>query len=168
MVDVGVRRRPGIASESPNVPLRGSPPVSTQEAWSASDKTSTGDSPELSPALTASLQLTASLLDEQERVQKGPLAVDVVLGGYHWIVTRTEETPIRSICSELSPRELEIARMVAVGLTNRAIASVLEISPWTVGTHLRRVFSKLEVNSRAAMVALIIQRGIDTQTLPIG
>ena len=53
----------------------------------------------------------------------------------------------------LSPREEEIVRMVARGCTNRMIASVLDISEWTVGTHLRRVFSKLEVNSRAAMVA---------------
>ena len=53
----------------------------------------------------------------------------------------------------LSLREEEIVRMVARGCTNRMIASVLDISEWTVGTHLRRVFSKLEVNSRAAMVA---------------
>ena len=56
----------------------------------------------------------------------------------------------------LSPREEEIVRMVARGCTNRMIASVLDISEWTVGTHLRRVFSKLEVNSRAAMVARLL------------
>jgi DNA-binding CsgD family transcriptional regulator len=54
----------------------------------------------------------------------------------------------------LSPREGEIAHMVARGLTNRAIASALEISLWTVSTHLRRIFAKLGVNSRAEMVAL--------------
>src|SRR5438876_10872681 len=40
----------------------------------------------------------------------------------------------------LSPREREIARMVAKGYPNKAIAAVLEISTWTVGTHLRRIF----------------------------
>ncbi len=59
----------------------------------------------------------------------------------------------------LSPREEEIVRMVARGCTNRMIASVLDISEWTVGTHLRRVFSKLEVNSRAAMVARLFDEG---------
>jgi DNA-binding CsgD family transcriptional regulator len=43
--------------------------------------------------------------------------------------------------------------MVAKGYPNKAIASVLEISSWTVGTHLRRIFAKVSVNSRAALVA---------------
>jgi DNA-binding CsgD family transcriptional regulator len=57
----------------------------------------------------------------------------------------------------LSPREQEIARMVAKGYPNKTIAAVLEISSWTVGTHLRRMFAKLGVNSRAAMVAQLIR-----------
>jgi len=53
----------------------------------------------------------------------------------------------------LSPRELQIARRVADGATNRAIASSLDISLWTVSTHMRRIFAKLGVSSRAEMVA---------------
>jgi DNA-binding CsgD family transcriptional regulator len=53
----------------------------------------------------------------------------------------------------LSPRELQIARLVAAGATNRAIASSLDISLWTVSTHMRRIFAKLDVCSRAEMVA---------------
>jgi DNA-binding CsgD family transcriptional regulator len=56
----------------------------------------------------------------------------------------------------LSPREQEIARMVAKGYPNKTIAAVLEISPWTVSTHLRRVFAKLDVRTRAAMVARVL------------
>ncbi|GAA4620264.1 helix-turn-helix transcriptional regulator [Saccharopolyspora hordei] len=55
----------------------------------------------------------------------------------------------------LSPREREIARMVGLGYTNRAIAAVLEISLYTVSAHLRRIFTKLGVGSRAAMVAAL-------------
>jgi DNA-binding NarL/FixJ family response regulator len=53
----------------------------------------------------------------------------------------------------LTPREREIARLVACGQPNKAIAAQLEISSWTVGTHLRRIYSKLGVCCRAAMVA---------------
>jgi DNA-binding NarL/FixJ family response regulator len=53
----------------------------------------------------------------------------------------------------LSPREQQIARLVAEGSTNRMIASTLDISLWTVSTHIRRVFVKLDVRSRAEMVA---------------
>jgi DNA-binding CsgD family transcriptional regulator len=54
---------------------------------------------------------------------------------------------------ELSPREKDIARMIATGLPNKTIAAVLEISEWTVSTHLRRIFAKLGVSCRAAMVS---------------
>jgi len=60
----------------------------------------------------------------------------------------------------LSPREHEIVRMVAEGHPNKTIAAVLDISSWTVGTYLRRIFAKLGVGSRAAMVARLADRGL--------
>jgi DNA-binding CsgD family transcriptional regulator len=55
--------------------------------------------------------------------------------------------------ASLSSRELEIARMVAKGYTNKTVAAILDISSWTVDTHIRRIFRKLGVCSRSAMVA---------------
>jgi DNA-binding CsgD family transcriptional regulator len=60
---------------------------------------------------------------------------------------------------QLSPREQEIVRMVAKGHPNKVIADVLNISSWTVCTHLRRIFAKLGVGSRAAMVAQLLDTG---------
>jgi two-component system nitrate/nitrite response regulator NarL len=57
----------------------------------------------------------------------------------------------------LSPREKEIARLVAEGLPNKCIGEILEISTWTVATHLRRIFAKLSVNSRTAMIARLLE-----------
>jgi DNA-binding CsgD family transcriptional regulator len=59
----------------------------------------------------------------------------------------------------LSPREREIARMVAKGYPNKVIARVLEISSWTVSTHLRRIFAKLGVSTRASMIAELLGDG---------
>lgn len=60
----------------------------------------------------------------------------------------------------LSPREQEIVRLVAAGRPNKTIAKILEISPWTVNTHIRRVFAKMKVSSRAEMVACAINLGL--------
>ncbi len=49
--------------------------------------------------------------------------------------------------------EHEIVRMVAQGHPNKIIANALNISSWTVSTHLRHIFAKFGVGSRAAMVA---------------
>jgi DNA-binding CsgD family transcriptional regulator len=48
-------------------------------------------------------------------------------------------------------------RMVAQGHSNKIMADVLGISSWTVCTHLRRIFAKLGVGSRAAMVARLLE-----------
>ena len=74
--------------------------------------------------------------------------LDVEVGGVRLLALRSESP---SPLSLLSPREQEIARMVASGYPNKTIASVLEISSWTVASHLRRIFMKLQVSSRAAM-----------------
>ena len=56
------------------------------------------------------------------------------------------------VASRLSGRELEIAVLVAQGHKTKSIAFRLQISEWTVTTYLRRVFAKLDVDNRAAMV----------------
>ncbi|HEU5237954.1 MAG TPA: LuxR C-terminal-related transcriptional regulator, partial [Pyrinomonadaceae bacterium] len=68
------------------------------------------------------------------------------------------------LSSRLTLREMEIARLVAQGKTNARIAKRLRIRSWTVAIHLRRIFAKLEVNSRTAMVARLIEKGLLTPT----
>ncbi len=58
----------------------------------------------------------------------------------------------RELVTMLTERELEITTLVALGWPNKQIADHLHISEWTVSTHLRRIFAKLGVHSRAAMV----------------
>jgi DNA-binding CsgD family transcriptional regulator len=72
-----------------------------------------------------------------------------------------------AIRNVLSPRELEIARLVANGLPNKAIGAVLDISAWTVATHLRRIFAKLDVMSRAAMVGRLAELGALRDRRPV-
>jgi DNA-binding CsgD family transcriptional regulator len=80
--------------------------------------------------------------------------LDIEVDGIRCVLTTSKATPNR-----LSPREQEIARMVAEGYPTKTIASLLEISSWTVSTHLRRMFAKLGVGSRAAMIAKLLESG---------
>ena len=58
----------------------------------------------------------------------------------------------------LSPRELEVLRLVATGATNRAIAEKLVLSERTVDRHVSNIFGKLGVSSRAAATAYAFER----------
>ena len=83
--------------------------------------------------------------------------VDTEVDGYRYLLVRMPRPNRARI--QLSPREQEIVRMVAKGHPNKVIADVLNISSWTVCTHLRRIFAKLGVGSRAAMVAQLLEIG---------
>jgi DNA-binding CsgD family transcriptional regulator len=85
--------------------------------------------------------------------------LDVQVDGVRCLLMRVPPRPVRPPLL-LSPREREIARMVARGYPNKTIAHVLDISSWTVNTYLRRIFSKLNVGSRASMVARLMEEGL--------
>ncbi|MFI5593067.1 response regulator [Amycolatopsis sp. NPDC051758] len=59
----------------------------------------------------------------------------------------------------LTPRETQVLRLVARGLTNADIGRELHISETTVKTHLVRMFAKLEVGDRTAAVTVAMERG---------
>lgn len=60
----------------------------------------------------------------------------------------------------LSDREVEVTSLIAEGLGNKEIAARLEISTYTVASYLRRIFAKLDVSTRAQMVARAKDRGL--------
>jgi predicted ATPase/DNA-binding CsgD family transcriptional regulator/predicted negative regulator of RcsB-dependent stress response len=68
-------------------------------------------------------------------------------------------TPIPSqpYPNELTAREVEVLRLVAQGLSDSAVAERLVISPRTVQGHVRSIFNKIQVNSRAAATRYAIE-----------
>jgi DNA-binding CsgD family transcriptional regulator len=60
----------------------------------------------------------------------------------------------------LSPRELEVLRLLASGRTNRDIADELVVSEHTVARHVQNIFVKLEVSSRSAATAFAFEHGL--------
>ena len=64
----------------------------------------------------------------------------------------------QSAVPELSERQLEILKLIADGLTSKAISSKLEIGPDGVNAHLRTIFSKLGASSRTEAVAIALRK----------
>lgn len=61
---------------------------------------------------------------------------------------------------DLTAREKEVLRLVAAGLSNPEIAEYLTLSIYTVQTHLRSIFSKIDVKSRAAAVRYVFEHSL--------
>jgi len=60
----------------------------------------------------------------------------------------------------LAPREIEVLRLMAVGLSNGDIAIALRISPETVKTCVSRIFTKLDLRDRVHAVILAVRAGM--------
>ncbi len=106
------------------------------------------------PALSAT-----EAADELRRaVHAGRLdgeAADAVLGAAGHRVRRRREWP-----ASLSPREVEVLRLVARGLSNPEIARRLGVSPHTARHHVRHVYDKIGVSSRAAAALFAMQHDL--------
>jgi DNA-binding CsgD family transcriptional regulator len=64
----------------------------------------------------------------------------------------------QSASAELTPQELQVAKFVSRGLSNREVGEQLFLSPRTVDFHLRHVFTKLGISSRTELAALWPER----------
>ena len=92
-----------------------------------------------------------------------------VHAGELWIETRSvgslleklvkREVAQRQLSLDLTARELEIVRLVASGLRNKAIASALIVSEGTVKVHLHNVYRKLNVDSRLRLTLYAQKKG---------
>jgi DNA-binding NarL/FixJ family response regulator len=69
-------------------------------------------------------------------------------------------TPHPAPLAELTPRELEVLRLLARGLSNAEIARALFVGDATVKTHVARIFSKLDLHDRAQAVVLAYESGL--------
>lgn len=102
--------------------------------------------------------IASSHIDDEKLYSLVPSALGHLnFAGKHYIICNgQQEQPdqYHELMKLLTERELQIAALVALGWPNKQVANHLSISEWTVSSHLRRIFIKLNVDSRAAMVYL--------------
>jgi HD-GYP domain-containing protein (c-di-GMP phosphodiesterase class II) len=82
-------------------------------------------------------------------------AVDAVLAAAGHRVQRRREGP-----AGLTPREVEVLRLLAQGLSNKEIAVRLVISPKTAGNHIEHIYAKIDASSRATASLFAMQHGL--------
>jgi DNA-binding NarL/FixJ family response regulator len=88
-------------------------------------------------------------------------AINAVYAGRRYIPGHiAEHLAERMARSNLTARELSVLEMLAKGLTNREVGSMLKISENTVRNHVISIIEKLEVSDRTEAATTAIQRGI--------
>ena len=91
-----------------------------------------------------------------EQVLDGPLGHSPTPNNSRRVETPVQESPVRSpdpapvVSASLTPREMDVLRLLAQGLTSAQIAEQLVIGVVTVNFHVRSIYSKLGVTSRSA------------------
>jgi len=91
--------------------------------------------------------------------------IRTVAGGGRWIEKDLEDRAVQRTTSDphgtgLSPREIEVVRMVSRGMRNRQIAQQLFISEATVKVHLHNVYEKLALKSRVELGLFAREKGL--------
>jgi len=96
-------------------------------------------------------------------------AIAAVAAGYIVLHPDAAESPVPAVngvlapsrsSHSLTPREIEVLRMMAEGLANKAIAARLQISEHTVKFHVGSIFAKLHAGSRTEAVTLGARQGL--------
>ena len=95
-------------------------------------------------------------------------AIRTVAGGDTFLTSRTQQALLKQWLEEglteprdeLTPRELEVVKLIAEANTNRQIAEALNLSEKTVESHRANVLSKLGMRDRVELVRYAIRRGL--------
>lgn len=101
----------------------------------------------------------AEMIDIIHRVQHGETICDPRMTRtlFEELARRHDGKPVQSAVGHLTPREMEIARLLGRGSANKEIAAELHLSVATIKNHVHSVLHKLQVDSRAQVATLLLE-----------
>jgi DNA-binding CsgD family transcriptional regulator len=123
------------------------------------DATNVADRFDYQHVLAASGMDLADIALEKEQTQKQLLSLSQAVELALQTTPQDAGSPVSS-GTALSPREREVARLIAHGLSNGEIAEVLVLSKRTIEHHIASIFSKLDFSNRAQLVRWGIEQGL--------
>ncbi|CAN5658233.1 hypothetical protein BH23CHL2_BH23CHL2_33220 [soil metagenome] len=103
-------------------------------------------------------QLVDEVRDVAKRLGSHPLLDKLE----HFAQAEAGPTTAPELPGGLTPREIDVLRLVARGMTDAEVADQLHISPRTVGRHLSSIYDKLKVSSRTSAAAFAYEHGMAT------
>jgi len=101
------------------------------------------------------------LADAIERVAEGDAVFSPRLAGFVLDAFRGDPTPDDSELDQLTPRELDVLRLIARGYLYKEVAHQLGISTKTVEAHVAAVLRKLQLTNRHALSRWAMEQGLD-------
>jgi DNA-binding NarL/FixJ family response regulator len=101
------------------------------------------------------------LADAIERVAEGDAVFSPRLAGFVLDAFRGDPTPSDSELDQLTPRELDVLRLIARGYLYKEVAHQLGISAKTVEAHVTAVLRKLQLTNRHALSRWAMEQGLD-------
>ncbi len=106
--------------------------------------------------LEASKRCASGFLLKTTPLQIVAHAIEIIAGGGQVFDSHCNRAPERQRPTQ---RELELLHLLGTGLTNRAIAHELGISPRTVDSHMRRLFGRYGASSRSQLLMIAVHQG---------
>jgi non-specific serine/threonine protein kinase len=103
---------------------------------------------------------TAAWTAGRELTIDAAIADAVALAAELQPLNKAEVPPLDRHTASLSPRELDVLRLLIAGHSDREIGEVLFIGVRTVETHVAHIFAKLGVNARAEAAAVAVRQGL--------
>jgi NarL family two-component system response regulator LiaR len=101
----------------------------------------------------------SDLLDAIRQVSMGESALHPSIARKVLKELNRPSTPLTET-EQLTPREIDVLRLVAEGLSNQDIATQLSLSEWTIRTHLRSIMAKLNLVNRTQAALYALREGL--------